>query len=534
MLTGLPILTIIICAPIVGILAILLMPKERVSWMRYGALAASLLPLILSFILFISYQPERGGQAFREVYDWLELPLDSGALQLQYHLGLDGLSLCLLVLTALLSVMAVLASFVHIKKRFKAFYSLLLWLETGLLGLLLARDIGLFYLFMEMSLPAMFLLIGIWGGERREQAAGSFLVHHGLGSVLLLSAFVLLWTGGTAEGNLPESGHVLYNGSYESVQSRITGPDTWASPLLGESGEDMVPPSGMSEGMKQLIFTLFIVGFLIRLPVVPLHGWLLRLYQQAPPAVIMLVVGGILQAAGYGLLRFGLFMFPDQAAAGSVIFGILGLLSLLYGGLAAMVQEDFKSVIAYASIGQIGLVLLGIASMNELGLTGALVTMISLGLTSSLLILIVGSITERTGTARLDDLGGLARTMPYTSGILIAAGLAAIGIPGLSGFNGTLLTLLGLFDSMKGVAVALVLGLLPGFVYIPRAVLGVTFGTARESDGSWNDARFIEAVPMIVLLAFVILLGVYPSLLMDQAAASFSHLLSSLNTRIGG
>ncbi len=174
MLTGMPILSLIVCTPLIGILVILFMPKDRGSWMRYGALTASLITLILSFILFISYQPERGG--VREVKDWLELPWGKSTLQLQYHLGIDGLSLSLLVLTALISFVAVLASFVHIKKRWKAFYSLSLWLETGFLGLLLARDIGLFYLFMELTLVGLFLLIGIWGGERREQSAGSFFI----------------------------------------------------------------------------------------------------------------------------------------------------------------------------------------------------------------------------------------------------------------------------------------------------------------------------------------------------------------------
>lgn len=304
--------------------------------------------------------------------------------------------------------------------------------------------------------------------------------------------------------------------------------------MLGEPAEDVNPPSGMDEGMKRLIFGLFIAAFFIRLPIVPLHGWLLRLYQQAPPAIIMMVMGGMVQAGFYGILRFGLLLFPEQAADISIIFTVFGLLSLLYGALAALVQDDFRRVLAYASVSQTGIVLLGIAAMNQLGLMGALFTVISLGLISSLLILICGSIAERTGTVRIKDLGGLARLMPYTSGILTAAGLAAISMPGLSGFNGSLLVLLGMFDMMRGVSAVMVAGLLLGFAYMLRAILGITFGPARQPHAALNDARLVEAIPMIVLLAFIILLGLYPSLLTDMVGHSFSNLLSSLNTRIGG
>jgi NADH-quinone oxidoreductase subunit M len=212
----------------------------------------------------------------------------------------------------------------------------------------------------------------------------------------------------------------------------------------------------------------------------------------------------------------------------------LGLLNLIYGAVAALAQTDIRRVLGYASISQLGMVLLGVASLNELGLMGALFHLVSIGLVFPLLILIAGSLYERTGSAELPELGGLAGPMPYMSGLFMAAGLAALGMPGLSGFTGTFTILLGLFDTMKAAAVAGALALLLGLAYMLRAVLGITFGPIQDAHASLKDARLIEAVPMIILIAFIILLGIYPSIMLDQIAHGFSSLLRSLDSRIGG
>lgn len=237
----------------------------------------------------------------------------------------------------------------------------------------------------------------------------------------------------------------------------------------------------------------------------------------------------------YGLLRFGILLFPDQAKQFATTLAVLGVINILYGAILAFRQQEFKLVLAYSSISHMGIVLLGLAAVNEIGLQGAVFQLVSHGLISALLFLIVGSIYERTGTTELNELGGLARSMPFMSGILLTAGLASLGLPGLSGFVGEFLSLLGLFESHRWLTVAAAVGIILTAVYVLRAVLKMTFGPQKESFGALKDARLIEAVPMIVLLAFIILLGCFPSVLTDTVQHSMDQLFEQLlATRAGG
>jgi NADH-quinone oxidoreductase subunit M len=248
----------------------------------------------------------------------------------------------------------------------------------------------------------------------------------------------------------------------------------------------------------------------------------------------MIHSGILLKMGAYGLLRFGVFLFPHQAKEWAFVLAILGVVNILYGAVLALVQKEFKLVLAYSSISHMGIVLLGIASFNEIGLQGAVFQLVSHGLISALLFLIVGSLYERTGTTELGELGGLARSMPFMSGVLLTAGLASLGLPGLSGFIGEFLSFLGLFDSMKWVTAVAALGVIVTAVYVLRGVLGITFGPMPERFAAAKDARLIEAVPMIALLAFILLLGLYPSLLTDSLQHGFDALFTQLNTRVGG
>ncbi|REE91465.1 NADH-quinone oxidoreductase subunit M [Paenibacillus taihuensis] len=542
MLADLPILSLITFSPLLGILVLLFLPKHRSRWLKATAIIATILPLLLSLWLYADYDSTKGGKAYEETATWLDVSLNKEAVgevgsyqfELQYHMGVDGLSMPLLLLTAVVGVMAALAS-VHVKKRWKSFYIWFLLLEIGMLGVFLARDVFLFFVFFEMTLIPMFFLIGIWGYMNRERAANKFLLYNGIGSAIMLIAFVILVaTAGFRAEQVPEKQqtNLSYCGSYEVITTNLTKADSYVN-MSTEQTQGQENPFYLSERMRWVIFLLLLIAFGIKLPIFPFHTWMLRVHTEAPPSVVMIHSGVLLKMGAYGLLRFGVFMFPAVAEDWKVAIAILGVVNILYGAVLAVVQKEFKLVLAYSSISHMGIVLLGIASLNEIGLHGAIIQLISHGLISALLFLIVGSIYERTGSTELKDLGGLARSMPFISGILLTAGMASLGLPGLSGFIGEFLSLLGLFDSQQAVTCVAVLGVILTAVYVLRSILGITFGAMPEKLAAVRDARLIEAVPMITLLAFIVLIGVYPAVLTEPMKHGFDTLLQQLSEKAG-
>lgn len=532
-----PWLTLLTFSPIIGILVLLLIPGTNSRALRTAAIITTLVPLGLSLWLYAGYDPAAPGGIFKEQVDWITIALNheavnigSSAYVFQYHLAADGLSLPLIVLASLVAVMAAFAS-VHIKKRWKAYYIWFLLLETGMLGVFLARDLILFFLFFELTLIALFFLIGIWGLFNREKAANTFLIYNGLGSALMLLAFVLLIaTAGAGLNATLAGGDLIYSGDYATILSNLTSSESLTNM---ESNPDM-NPFAVSEGMRWTIFILLMAAFGIKLPVLPFHTWMLRVHAEAPPSVVMIHSGVLLKMGGYGLIRFGIGLFPEQADKAAFVLAILGAVNILYGALLAFVQREFRLVLAYSSVSHMGIVLIGIASLNEVGLQGAVFQLVSHGLISALLFLVVGSLYERTGTTELGELGGLARSLPFMSGVLLAAGMASLGLPGMSGFVGEFLAFLGLFETMKWLTAIAVIGVILAAVYVLRSVLKITFGPQQERYAALKDARLIEAVPMIALLTFIVLLGVYPSVLTDTMQGSFDNIIAHLNTRVGG
>ncbi|RXZ83442.1 NADH-quinone oxidoreductase subunit M [Paenibacillaceae bacterium] len=539
MLTEIPILTLILWSPLLGVLAVLLLPAKSPRLLRTAGIIGTLLPLLLAFWLFANYNPEQGGAAYEEQASWIEVPLNKEAvpvdappefytynLQFEYHLGVDGLSLPLLLLAALVTAMAAFAS-VYIKKRWKVFYVWFLLLEVGMLGVFLARDLVLFFLFFELTLIASYFLIGIWGSYNKEKAANKLLIYNGLGSALMLIAFVILIAAAGFSYTETDSGlHFLISGNYDVILQNLSDPDA----LVHAAGS----PFYMSAGLQWAIFILLLIAFGIKLPIFPFHTWMLKVHLEAPPALVMIHSGVLLKMGAYGLLKFGVFLFPHQTEQWAVLLAVLGVINILYGALLAMRQTEFKLVLAYSSMSHMGIVLLGIASLGTIGLQGAVFQLISHGLISALLFLIVGSLYERTGTTNIAELGGLARAMPFMSGILLVAGLASLGLPGLSGFVGELLALLGLFATMKWLTAVAALGIILTAVYVLRAVLGITYGPIDDRYAALGDARLVESLPMVVLTAFIILLGVYPGILTNSMQYSFDLLLNQLHARAGG
>ncbi|RJE85600.1 NADH-quinone oxidoreductase subunit M [Paenibacillus sp. 1011MAR3C5] len=532
-----PILSIILLSPLLGFAVIQLLPRQRASWLKIAAVAATLLPLALSLWLYADYDRQQGAASYSETYSWVQAPLKMNVggdwfFSFQYAVGLDGLSLPLLLLTSVVTAMAALAA-VHVKKRWKSFFSWFLLLEFGMIGAFIARDVFLFFIFFEITLVAMYFLIGIWGYYNRERAANQFLIYNGIGSAIMLIAFIMLVnTAGFHMMETASSLQYVYSGSYTDILHNLTDPNAYVNLPAESAGSN---PFALSETKQWTIFILLLIAFGIKLPVFPFHSWMLKVHQEAPPAIVMIHSGILLKMGAYGLMRFGLFLFPEQAKEWAGVLAILGVINLLYGAILAFRQQEFKLVLAYSSISHMGIVLIGLAAFNEIGLQGALFQLISHGLISALLFLIVGSLYERTGTTKLSQLGGLARSMPFISGVLLAAGLASLGLPGLSGFVGEFLSLLGLFESMRWVTAVAVIGIILTAVYVLRSVLKITFGPQRDSFAAIRDARFIEALPMVVLLACIVLLGCYPSVLIDTVQASVGGYMDLLlATRAGG
>lgn len=541
MLDNVPILSLITFLPLLGALVVLLMPKSRTSWMRGTAIAFTLLPLLLSIWLFVDYRPGVGGEAFRELLTWLSVPLNvefissagytSLTLAFDYHLAVDGISLPLVLLTGVVSLMATLAS-VHIRKRWKLYYTLLLLLITGVYGVFLARDLIMFFIFFEVTLIPMFFLIGIWGYYGKEKAATRFLVYNGLGSAAMLLSFLMLIVSlGYSVDASSFGAAAQFSGSYDVMLANLTDPNSAANLDAAVVGN---VPFILNDSLKWAAFVLLLIAFGIKVPIFPFHTWMLRVHTEASPAIVMIHSGLLLKMGVYGLIRFGAHLFPAQIQSWATVLAILGVINILYGAVLACVQKEFKLVLAYSSISHMGIVLLGIASLNEVGLQGAIFQAVSHGLISALLFLIVGSLYERTNTTEIGELGGLAKSVPFMSGMLLLAGLASLGLPGLSGFVAEFLSFLGLFESMKWLTVIGVLGILFAAVYVLRAVLGITYGAIPERFEGIKDARFVEALPMMALAALIIVLGVYPSLITNLLAGGFDGLLAQLQMGTGG
>ncbi|TBL72964.1 complex I subunit 4 family protein [Paenibacillus thalictri] len=542
-----PILSLIAFSPLLGILVLAFIPKNNGRWIKIVAIIATLIPLLLSAWLYADFNRQYEGMQYKEQTDWIHIPLNretfanpDGSNQLadfyyeaKYSMAVDGLSLPLVFLTAFVSVMAALAS-VYIKKRWKTYYIMFLLLEIGMFGVFMAQDLALFFIFFEVTLIPMFFLIGIWGYMNREKAANSFLIYNGLGSAIMLVAFIILIS--TAGFNQVVNGNevsIYYSGDLETIihnlfqnaNAYVNQTDIPDNPFL------------LTEGMKWTLFIMLLVAFGIKLPLFPFHTWMLKVHTEAPTSIVMIHSGILLKMGAYGLIRFGVLLFPGQAVQWATVLGVLGVINILYGAVLAFVQKDFKLVLAYSSISHMGIVLLGIASFNAIGIEGAIFQLVSHGLISALMFLLVGAIYERTQTSMIGDLGGLASSVPFISGILLTAGMASLGLPGLSGFISEFLAFLGLFKSAKVIAIVGALGIIFTAVYVLRGVLGITYGPARNSFSGIRDARLIEAVPMVALVAFIVVLGIYPYVLsnpLHPTVSGFDQFLQSIATKVGG
>ncbi|TCZ76878.1 NADH-quinone oxidoreductase subunit M [Paenibacillus albiflavus] len=540
MLDNFPILSLIAFSPLLGVLILLFIPKHLGHLHKTVAIVITLISLVLAGVLFVNFHTDGSGMQFNESYDWISFALNheligqvtSLSFEMKYSLGVDGLSVAMVFLTALVAAMAAMAS-VFIKKRWKLYFILFLLLEVGMFGVFMAQDLFLFFIFFELTLVPMFFLIGIWGYMNREKAANRFLIYNGLGSAIMFIAFlILVSTAGFTQIQSAGEWKIFYSGDIQNIMFNLfQNPQSYAN---------LADPNNvfyLSTELRWTIFIMLIVAFGIKLPIFPFHTWMLKVHTEAPPATVMIHSGILLKMGAYGLIRFGILFFPAEAYQIGWVFALLGVINILYGAILALVQKEFKLVLAYSSISHMGIVLLGLAAFNEIGIQGAIFQLVSHGLISALMFLIVGSIYERTGTTELSRLGGLAKSMPFMCGILLISGLASLGLPGLSGFISEFLAFLGAFETHKVFTIVALLGVILTAVYILRAVLQITFGAISEENTRLLDARLIEAIPMITLVAFIVLLGIYPSVLngvLEQTVGDFGYFITNVADKIGG
>src|SRR5829696_8657053 len=484
-------LTTLILLPVASALALVLysfVSSRREDHYRWIALVITVATFAVSLLLLRGVGASGAAFRFEENVSWI------GTINANYHLGVDGISLWLVLLTTLLMPIAVLSSWTAIHKRQLSYYVFLLILESAMIGVFVSLDLLLFYLFFEASLVPMFFLIGIWGGERRIYAAVKFFIYTAVGSLLMLVGIIALY--------------FIYN--------------TFDYPTLLQA----ITESPLTPRAETVLFWSFALAFFIKVPLWPVHTWLPDAHTEAPTAGSVILAGVLLKMGTYGLLRFNLALFPNAARFWAVLIIILAVIGIIYGALVAMVQPDVKRLVAYSSVSHMGFVVLGLFSFNELGMQGALYQMLNHGVSTGALFLFVGFIYERRHTRMIGEFGGLATPMPWFSTLFVIASLSSIGLPFLNGFVGEFLILIGMWTSSTIdhawiVTMLAATGVIWAAVYMLWMLQRVVFGKITNSENATlSDLNHREMGLLLPLLILMLFMGVYPRVFLDRSKAS--------------
>ncbi len=527
------ILTLIIFFPLLVTVALLFLGNDKHQLIKQLTLGATCVQLILSVFLFLSFdssiQPENWDNAFQfvERAKWISLYLGNyGWLQIDYFVGIDGISLLMIVLSSFLLFVGVLASW-NLQKNVKGYFILYLILSTSVIGCFAALDFFLFYVFFEFMLLPMFFLIGIWGGPRRGYASIKFFIYTLVGSLFILAVMIGLYLS-VEEPNLTDDQNVVVH-TFSMVNMMDGGyiQDGILSPSSG------ITLWGMN--IRWVAFILLMVGFGIKLPAVPVHTWLPDAHVEAPTAISVLLAGLLLKIGGYGFFRVAYGIFPDAAIDLSYPIACFGMVSIIYGGLTAMAQNDLKRMIAYSSVSHMGFVMLGLASLTIQGLSGALFQMVSHGFISAALFILAGVIYDRTGDRRITNFSGLAKVMPVFTVFVVVFFFASLGLPGLSGFVGEFLVLLGSIGSdylPKWVGIVSITGIVISAAYYLWALQRMFFGKFWTREKEWEqkmkDLTIRELIILVPLAAFVVLFGIAPNLLLDPVNNSVEFFVEAI------
>ena len=483
--------------PLVGVLALLFTPAERKTALRWTALAASLVTFGLSIWMLTLFDKSNPDLQLGFSLPWIQV----AGWNIRFAMGIDGLSILLVLLTTFLTPLSILSTWAAVQERVKDFMIFFLLLEVGMLGVFLAQDLFLFYIFWEFTLVPMYFLIGIWGGPRRIYAAIKFFLYTMAGSILMLLA--ILWLG-------------IYQGSFNVPE--------------------LIAKGGIPANVQLWLFLAFAAAFAIKVPMWPLHSWLPDAHVEAPTAGSVILAGVLLKMGTYGFLRFNLPMFPDAAVKAAPWMALLAVIGIIYGAAVSYAQKDIKKLVAYSSVSHLGFVMLGLFALNPQGIEGGILQMINHGLSTGALFLLVGMVYEQTHTREFGVYGGLWKIMPIFGTVMLIVSLSSMGLPGLNGFIGEFAILLGAFGStaigspwFAGLASA---GVIMAAIYILYMFQKIFLGPegsivkeVKEHGHSLRDLNWREIVTMAPLLVLIFWIGLYPKPFFELMAPAVEKLL---------
>ncbi|MGA9398918.1 MAG: NADH-quinone oxidoreductase subunit M [Anaerolineaceae bacterium] len=487
-------LVIVTLLPLIGFILVLILPAENKTVIRWLTLVLTLLTFGISLWALSGFDKTNPNPQMEVNVLWVRL----GNLDINFHLGVDGLSILLVLLTTFLMPLVILASWKSIQGQVKGYMAFFLLLETGMLGVFLSLDLILFYVFWEFSLIPMYFLIGIWGGERRVYAAVKFFLFTMAGSVLMLVA-------------------ILYLGINAGTFSVM----------------ELMAHSSLAQNIQPWLFIAFGLAFAIKVPIWPLHTWLPDAHVEAPTAGSVILAAVLLKMGTYGFLRFNLGLFPQIAREAAPWLAGLAVIGILYGAVVAFMQKDVKKLVAYSSVSHLGFVILGLFALNQLGIEGAILQMVNHGLSTGALFLIVGMLYERRHTRELDAYGGLWKAMPVLGTLTLIVTLSSLGLPGLNGFIGEFTILLGAFNSsalssfwFAGIAT---LGVILAAVYLLHMFQKVFLGKLDKPENkALKDITWREILILTPILVLIVWIGIYPQPFFDLISPSVSNLLMAI------
>ncbi len=521
---GLSLTTVMLFTPLLGLFVLLFMKeetqKESIKWTAFGF---SILTFLLSLLMWATFDAENPGLQFVQVNNWLP------SLNISYYVGVDGLSLLLVLLTTFIMPIAILSSFrsgiFAERGRERLYYVFMLLLEWAMLGVFVTHDLIIFYIFWEVTLVPMYFLIGIWGAEQRVYAAVKFFLYTMAGSILMLLA--ILYVGNAAQSfAVPEV-------VAQVERAQDAGVDYWTNRPLADAAVQAEQPESETSQMFNtggFLFLGFLVAFAIKVPIWPLHSWLPDAHVQAPTAGSVILAGVLLKMGTYGIVRFCLPMFPQATIAWAPVIAVLGVIGIIYGAWVSYAQKDVKKLVAYSSVSHLGFVVVGIFALNAQGIQGATLQMVNHGISTGGLFLLVGMLYERYHTKALDAFGGIWKAMPVFGGLSLIIVLSSMGLPGLNGFVGEFTILLGALVSELGFVYALfaTLGVILAAVYMLYMFQQVYMGEFKKShdEHASYELHWTELAALVPIIIMVLWIGLQPAIFFATMDSSVTHLVN--------